>query len=289
MKQEVTRVAVLPGVGRYLARLDARMKTLGLIQETAFRDGNETPQGGGGEKNPFEVTGTAQDKNPFENAKPGRASDKGMANKPGGARDEVALAALESALQKMQSTEFFTRQNGVREMLSVKVDESRKTEVLDVLGAVLDDGQMHFKGDAFKLFKKWAATKEDRERIGKYMEGLLADLGLKKDVIKYVAENKIASAAPELAKLLKDGFERLEVARALIAIGPEAGQATLPFVTDLDPQVRKMAIEVLAQIGTKECIPELQKVQGDRMVGIAARQAIKVIQGRNSKEKEKDK
>jgi hypothetical protein len=49
---------------------------------------------------------------------------------------------------------------------------------------------------------------------------------------------------------------------------------------DLDNQVRHITIEVLARIGTKTSIPELQKLNNDRFVGLAARQAIKIIAAR---------
>jgi HEAT repeat protein len=91
------------------------------------------------------------------------------------------------------------------------------------------------------------------------------------------------AAASELANLLKDTFEKTEAARALISMGPEAEKAVMPFVTYLESQVRQIAVEILARIGTKECIPELQKIQNDRQVGLAARQAIQLIRKREMK------
>jgi hypothetical protein len=286
LRREVARVAQVPGAAKYLSKFDRTLKNLGLIQELAFsRPGDDSPPVAKDDKNPFEETGRAKEKNPFEDAgKPEEKSPFEPAKPKNTNRmkeDAAPNPALDEALEKAQSSDVFKRHDGVRELMNARIDEQRKGDVLEVLVTVLEVADSNLRGDAFRAFKRWAKTKEDKERIGKAMEAMLDDVFLKKDVIKFVADYKIATAAPELAKNLKDTEYRLDVARALIAIGPDAEKPTMPFVTDLEPQVRRMAIEVLAQIGTKECIPELTKMQNDRYVARAAREAIRMVNNRN--------
>jgi hypothetical protein len=291
LMKEISRVAFLPGVGQHLVKLDRRMKELGLIKETALNSAPTPPPAvpsQRNEKNPFEETAKADEKNPFETVKTEKKDEKNpFENVPSGeARSKMpgkSNPALTAAVEKMNSTDVFTRHDGVKEVLAAKPDDAFKADILETLLNVIKEADPNTRGDAFKAFKKWATSRQDKESVGKAMEVLLQDPFIKKDVIKYVADHQIVSAAPELAKLLRDHFERLEVARALVAIGQEAEKATIPLVSDLEPQVRKMAIEVLAQIGTMECVPELRKMQSDRYVGLAAKEAVRIILIRSQK------
>lgn len=233
------------------------------------------------ESNPFETVTQGKgadadhgEKNPFEPAKP--STPKTPANNNAG----MGNRAVEDILSKFTSTEFFKKQEALRELNTVKVDETCKSQVLDVLLTLFDDRDIHDKNDVFKLCKKWASTQADKELIGQRAEVLLQDTWVKKDALRYFGENKVISASKDVAKLLKDHFEQKLAAETLIAMGSEAEKPVLHYLTDLEPQVRHMAIEVLARIGTKESVPELQKVQNDRFVGNAARQAIRLILSR---------
>jgi len=189
-------------------------------------------------------------------------------------------ASLDDTLSKMTGTDWVKKRDALSELQTIKIEEERRKEVLDALFNLFDDKDIHNKTDVLKVYKKWASTQEQKERLGTIAESLLADHWTKKDILRFYADNKVSSASNEVARKLKDVFDRKEAAECLIAIGSEAEPAVIPYLGDLDNPVRHMAIEVLARIGTKNCLPELQRLQNDRFVGLAARQAIKIINSR---------
>lgn len=223
------------------------------------------------------------DDNPFKDMKP-KESAKGVPEnpfKPASPPEQNTSPEIDNLLDQLKSKEFSKRIDGVKEITSMPVVESRKKAVLDALLIVLEDNEIHQKQDVFKACRKWATTEEDRELIGQHAETLLKDHWCKKDALRYFGDNQVVSASKEVARLLKDNFERKEAAECLITMGNVAQKAVMPHLTDLEPQVRYITIDILARIGDKDAIPELQKVQNDRLVGTAARQAIKVILSRN--------
>lgn len=274
IKVQLGRMESMPDVAEARGRIVKRLSNAGLIpMETA--SANQS-----GDGNPFEVTGKgagadASGNNPFETVKPG--SSAGMKPSSG---TSAGNASLNSTLSKLTGTEFFKKQEGLRELNAIKVDEASKKQVLEALIALFDDHDIHQKNDVFKLYKKWATKQEDKELLGQHAETLLKDPWIKKDAMRYFGENKVVAASKDVARLLKDHFEQKEAAESLIAMGSDAEKSVTPYVTDLEAQVRHLAIEVLARIGTRESIPELQKVQNDRFVGTAAKQAIRLILAR---------
>jgi hypothetical protein len=233
------------------------------------RSGNTPPPA-----NPFEPAtgnnaGNAKN-NPFEPAP----------SKSGGSMPNRGSSALDDTIGRLTGGDWVKKRDALNELQSAKVEDDRRKEVLDALFNLFDDKDIHSKVDVLKVYKKWASTQEQKERLGTIAETLLADTWVKKDILRFYADNKVTSASTEVARKLKDVFDRKEAAECLIAIGSEAEPAVLPHLSDLDSQVRHIAIEVLARIGTRKSVPELQKLNNDRNVGLAARQAIKIIMAR---------
>lgn len=218
--------------------------------------------------------------NPFKEAKPAK-SDPENPFKPASPPEQNTSPEIDNLLDQLKGKDFFKKMDVVKEIASIRVVETQKKAVLDALLNVLEDNEIHQKHEVFKACRKWATTEEDRELIGQHAETLLKDHWCKKDALRYFADNQVVSASKEVARLLKDHFERKEAAECLITMGNAAQKAVMPHLTDLEPQVRYITIEILARIGDKDAIPELQKVQNDRLVGTAAKQAIKVILSRN--------
>lgn len=222
----------------------------------------------------------SQADNPFKESKSPRKDPDNPFN-PASTSEQNNSPEIDNLLDQLQSREFFKKLDGINKIASLSVVESRKKTVLNALIELLEDRDMQHKQEVFKACRKWATTQEDRELLGQHAEALLKDHWCKPDALRYFGENQVISASKEVARLLKDNFDRKSAAESLIAMGSAAQKAVLPHLTDLEPQVRYIVIEILARIGTKDAIPELQKVQNDRMVGTAAKQAIKVILSRN--------
>jgi len=251
----LTRIEKLPDLGSVHAKIVKKLSEVGLASETTSTAANSSP--GKESANPFEPAGNG-----------------------GKTKPAAGSSSLSSTLAKLTSTDHFKKQEGIREAQVAKFEEASKAAVLEALLTLSVDSDVHQKSEVLKAYKKWAMTQEDKERLGEHAESLLKDPFVKKDALRYFGENKIISASKEVALLLKDNFDRKDAAEALIAMGSGAESSVIPHLTDLEPQVRQMAIEVLARIGTATSIPELQKLKADRFVGRAASQAITLINSR---------
>lgn len=288
----LTRIEKLPDLGSVHARIVRKLNEVGLAPATGTIASSKPAQGNDS-GNPFEPSAQGGTKgappktdggNPFEPAASGSTKANPGKNDGGNPFEPAATpgnnGSMDSVIAKLTSNEHFKKLDGLKEAQSAKVEAGSRAAVLEALLKLCNDSDVHQKIEVLKAYKKWASTQEDKEKLGEHAEALLKDHWAKKDALRYFGENKIISASKEVAYLLKDNFERKDAAESLIAMGSEAEKAVIPHLTDLEPQVRQMAIEVLARIGTPTCIPDLQKLKSDRFVGRAASQAITLINSR---------
>lgn len=273
----LNRIEKLSELGNVHARIVRKLSEVGLASSETTTASN-TPSNSSG-SNPFEPAPTngksnpptkPDGENPFE-----PASSSGKSTSVPGKN-----AAMDSVIAKLSSNEHFKKLEGLKEAQSTRPDEVSRAAVLELLLKLCEDNDVHQKVEVLKAYKKWAASQEDKEKLGEHADTLLKDHWAKKEALRYFGENKVISASKEVAYFLKDHFDRKDAAETLIAMGSEAEKSVIPHLTDLEPQVRQMAIEVLARIGTPLCIPELQKLKSDRFVGRAASQAITLINSR---------
>ncbi|HQR07494.1 MAG TPA: hypothetical protein PLN21_11760 [Gemmatales bacterium] len=266
----LARIERLSDLGSVHARIVSKLSEVGLASSTSITASKRPPGNDSG--------------NPLESSPSGRVrrapgkTDGGNPSEPAASRG--MSGSMDSMIAKLTSNDHFTKLEGLKEAQSAKVDEGSKTAVLDALLKLCGDSDVHQKVEVLKAYKKWATTQEDKEKLGEHAEVMLKDHWTKKDALRYFGENKVVSASKEVAYLLKNNFDRNDAWDTLIAMGSEAEKAVIPHLTDLEPQVRQMAIEVLARIGTPACIPDLQKLKSDRFVGRAASQAITLINSR---------
>lgn len=162
------------------------------------------------------------------------------------------------------------------------VKDKDRDDVLALLCYFMEDTDTHNKEEVFKQFKKWASTQAQKEKVGLHAEELLKSRGDRKDAINWFGENKVISSAKEVARILRDRDEeeRNDAAMALIAMGPEVEPVVLPYLENLEARTRHLSIEVLARIGTRECMPGLRKLINDAQVGLAAKQALILVDKR---------
>lgn len=277
------RIAKMSDMASWHSRMTRRLNEAGLQEgsgstitgETGAAESkpNET------EESPFKPAGKESKSNESAKKEPGNPFEPATGgSKPSSGSNMNSM--LDATLAKLASGEHFKKQEGIREAGVAKFEEGRKKEVLDALLPLFEDNDVHQKSDVLKAWKKWATTQEDKDRISAIAESLLKDHWAKKDALRYFSENKIISSGKDVARLLKDHFDRKDAAEVLIALGSEVEPVVMPYLNDLDSQVRHMTIEVLARIGTKACLPDLQRLLSDRSVGLAAKQAIQLIQAR---------
>jgi HEAT repeat protein len=96
-------------------------------------------------------------------------------------------------------------------------------------------------------------------------------------ILSKVKEKRVAEA---LAAGLNDVRYFNEVAPALIEIGPDSEPYVTPYLKHNNPNVRKVACNILGAVGTKKSITALQALSRDFFSGQEARAAIDAINQR---------
>ncbi len=93
---------------------------------------------------------------------------------------------------------------------------------------------------------------------------------------------KDARAAKLIAILLSDNHKTYAAGKALISLGSAAEPAVIPYLRNEDPNTRKRAAEVLAEIGTSASLPDLQKMTKDKnfFAKTSAERAVNTIKSR---------
>ena len=98
-----------------------------------------------------------------------------------------------------------------------------------------------------------------------------------------LAQVKAPEAAKAVAAHLAD--DRSRASSALVAMGPVAEEAVLPYATQQDKQARLAAIQILGKIGTQKSIPTLRRLlkYEDGLIRSYARTAGRAILSREKK------
>lgn len=227
------------------------------------------------------------------NARPrnrGRAAEN---NSPATSRPDLNLNSMSprEQLKAFKQAKFHEKLDILRMLQSLPVSDDLRTDVLQAACEMMESSDLKsHHDDLFPVFKKWAKTQEEKEMVGKYAGVFLNDFGLKKSAMRWYGENKVISASKEIARSLKEqSHDNKEAADALIEMGPGAEPSVIPILNDIEPKTRHLAIEILARIGTKESLPPLRKLYNDPHVGLAAKQAARIIGTRSEAGEAKEK
>ena len=91
-----------------------------------------------------------------------------------------------------------------------------------------------------------------------------------------------ANELPVLLRAFRDGGLREGAAKGIRTVGPAAEKEVIGLLNEPDVGVRQEAIAILAEIGTRQCVPALQAVMASNDAGTRdrARDAIAAIQAR---------
>jgi len=190
---------------------------------------------------------------------------------------------VDRALVLMQMPTGSERTRGATSLAGVKSDHLKRAEVMAALEKQLRDGDRSAREAAARTLVTWV-TKNDVPLILELLQG--ADRGAISDrvrLIEKLGESKDPRAAKALAAALKEGVERSAAAAALKKIGPPAENAVIPILADPSFVIRRAAIDVLKDIGTKKSAAALEPLSKDRsrLVARAAQEALDAIKVRH--------
>jgi HEAT repeat protein len=153
-------------------------------------------------------------------------------------------------------------------------------KVAKALEAVMLQGEnVRYRTEAARALKNWSTA----ESIPGLMKALNDNWPPVRShameaMCKYAPKEAIKPVTQQLINLQTRGSAE----KFLRAIGPEAEDAVLAHITHPDPWVRACICGLLESLGTKKCLPALEKAIADEnhMVNGNARRALPVVKAR---------
>ena len=150
-------------------------------------------------------------------------------------------------------TKCFQALEGLRTM---KPDDARREEVAEVLDAYLAEKNYSARASALRVAQQWG-TRHNVPALLRLLEPSEPDTVRRRaiDILGSLGDPRAAA----LAGRVKDATDRAAATRALRALGREAEEAAIALLADSDPDVRKEACKLLADIGGEKSIAALQQ------------------------------
>jgi hypothetical protein len=145
----------------------------------------------------------------------------------------------------------------LRRLASLRPDDASRAKVSDALNAPLLDPHSDIRDAALDAVGVWG-SQDNTVALLKLLGGPPAQDA---HVIDLLASLRDPKTAPALAQGLTHEGERGAVGRALVAIGPAAEPAVIPFLQGADTPARIEACRVLAEIGTTASVQPLQEAE----------------------------
>jgi hypothetical protein len=184
----------------------------------------------------------------------------GVAN-PDTAKPAPANAVtLSGLIGDLGSDDPALRKGAVQKLAFVEVDQKQRATISKKLAGML---KSHDPGvpadDLLQTAMIWA----DPAGVADFLPMLdeKSDAESRHAAMKILVAVKAPGAAVPIAKWLVTDPQA--ASKALIAIGAPAELATLAYVMNKSPQTRMVAINILAEIGTRRCLAELMKIYHD--------------------------
>ncbi len=198
--------------------------------------------------------------------------------RPNDPQPPAGADALTVALYQIKSSERGTVRRGLETLARVAPDKSRKSEVAAAIVPLVIEPDAWTAEAAVKAVANWPTP----EGVQALINAVERDdrRGVRRAAMEKLAAMKEISAAPTIASRLK--ADRFEAKPALIALGPEAESAVLPLLSSSDADERKMACEVLKEIGGQATLDTMKSLpaDSDTFVRMSAASAMRTITNR---------
>jgi HEAT repeat protein len=167
----------------------------------------------------------------------------------------------------------------------LRPDEASRAKVSPALNAALLDPDPGVRDDALNAARVWASKANTATLLTLLAKLRTGGAACDPRVIEILGALQEPTAAPALAAGLTRPPELDAAVRALVALGPAAEEAVLPYLQSTDPGAQYAACWVLGEIGTRKSLAPLETA-GTRWLtdgdfNLRARLASEKIMARN--------
>ncbi len=195
-------------------------------------------------------------------------------------QDEPKVPAGADAITR-SLIELKSRDDGKRSQALKRLQRSatdgRVNQVVAAVSPLLDDDNEFLAKDAVNVLGVWKSPEAMEALIGRMRDNRHF---VRSDAIKALGKYNDPRAAEAIVTVIKeDGFA---TEAALKSMGEVAEPAVITLLHSPDPDVRRQACQILAQIGGQQSLIEMQSMPPDQDLGAhaAAADAWKKIVGR---------
>ncbi|MBX3412346.1 MAG: HEAT repeat domain-containing protein [Pirellulales bacterium] len=163
------------------------------------------------------------------------------------------------------------------QLADMKPNDQRKRVIVAAL-PYLEHTDQHVRSNAIQLLAKWGSETELPVLIQRLSD---SSVFVRHDAIRAVSRFKTAIAAEAVADRLP--HEGMQAESALRSMGEVAEPAVMRYLQHSDNFTRAAACEILGDIGTPKCAPELFKLERDSSFHVvsAADEALRKIRFRH--------
>jgi hypothetical protein len=167
----------------------------------------------------------------------------------------------------------------LRRLAEFPVEPGREEEVERAVAPMLKSDRVIAVKSALEVILTWR-TPNAVELIIDALPG--SKLGARSDLIEALGKSEDIRGAEALVALIGEVHDSQAVKRALALFGPEAEPLVIAKLQDRDPQVRRGACNVLADIGGQESLEAMNALPPDNdfLVRSAAQKAYRSISSR---------
>jgi HEAT repeat protein len=166
---------------------------------------------------------------------------------------------LEQTLADLADSRAPRSSTALRYLAGLRPHPASRAKVSRALNAALLDRHPAVRAAALDAVAAWG-TKENTATLLKVLGDLTSGApGLAPRVIAVLASLHDPAAAAVLAQGLTDSEDRDVVGQALVALGPAAEDAVIPFLRSPDERAQVAACWILAEIGTNKSLEPLKE------------------------------
>ncbi|HBO45937.1 MAG TPA: hypothetical protein DD670_18850 [Planctomycetaceae bacterium] len=159
---------------------------------------------------------------------------------------------LDGAIARLKSSDVDERNAAVRQIVDVPVDEARRREVAALLESLLKDKDDLVRDAAMEALMVWGDPSSVPAVIVVASD---ESPWVRHKAVQFLGKTKSVEAAEALASRLKEHHG--ETYSGLRDMGSVAEPAILKQLASDDANTRHLALKLLAEIGTEQCVPAL--------------------------------
>jgi hypothetical protein len=166
---------------------------------------------------------------------------------------------VEQTLADVAAPDVARSRAALESLAGLRPDAASRPKVAQALNVPLLDADTGVREDALNAVRVWGTKDNTATLLKLYMDVRARDPACTARVVAILGSLQDPAAAPTLAQGLTDPRSRDLVGRALLAMGPGAETAVIPFLQSLDEGARLVACQILAEIGTDKSLNALQQ------------------------------